>query len=339
LCPITHPIRSVATAPGSEALDSIVFVETSLALIIFGGLDHVSLSRQHRRALRCVSNDLPQAMTHPFTKFEHDSWQRVAHKYEVAWSDLTRSFIPALLAAVNIRNGVRVLDVACGPGYVAAAAKAAGGEPIGVDFSSEMVRIAGERHPDIEFRVGDAQALDFPDDSFDVAIMNFGLLHLAEPEKGIAECARVLVRGGRFGFSVWAGPHLSAGAKIVDDAINEYANKNVVIPQGPDYFTYSREKICAISLARTGFDPTTFHFETVVADWMVPSPTFLFESELHAGVRTAALLVRQSRETLERISNKIAESVSAYAKGDGYAIPFAAHIISARKKEPVPPRN
>lgn len=278
-------------------------------------------------------------MTDDFTRFELESWQRVAEKYEATWSGLTRSFIPALLAAVNIRNGVRVLDVACGPGYVAAAAKAAGGEPVGVDFSSEMVRLARERNPDIEFKVGDAQALDFPEASFDVAIMNFGLLHLSKPEKAITECARVLVRGGRFGFSVWAGPHLSAGARIVEDAINEYANKNVDIPEGPDYFSYSRKKTCVISLAKAGFDPATFLFETAVAEWTVPSSTFLFESELHAGVRTAALLVRQSRETLERISNRIAESVSAYAKGDGYAIPFAAHIVSARKQELVPPRN
>lgn len=270
-------------------------------------------------------------MTDHFTEFEHEGWQRVAEKYEDAWSGLTRGFIPALLAAVNMRNGVRVLDVACGPGYVASAAKAAGAEPIGVDFSSEMVRLARARNPDIEFRVGDAQSLDFPDSSFDVAIMNFGLLHLADPEKAISECARVLCRGGRFGFSVWAGPHLSVGAKICEDAINEYADKNVDVPQGPDRFTYSREKTCQVSLAKAGFDPSTFLFETVVAEWLVPSKTFLFESELHAGVRTAALLDRQTHKTLERISNKIAESVSAYARGDGYAIPFAAHIISARK--------
>jgi SAM-dependent methyltransferase len=194
-----------------------------------------------------------------------------------------------------------------------------------------MVRLARERNPDIEFRLGDAQALDFPDAAFDVAIMSFGLLHLAEPEKAISECARVLCRGGRFGFSVWAGPHLSKGARIVEDAINEYANKNVDIPQGPESFTYSNEKNCRVSLAKAGFDKSTFLFETVEAQWMVPNPNFLFESELRAGVRTAALLARQTSETLERISNRIADSVSSYAKGDGFAIPFSAHIISARK--------
>jgi ubiquinone/menaquinone biosynthesis C-methylase UbiE len=84
-----------------------------------------------------------------FAEFEHESWQRVAEKYDAAWSSLTRSFIPALLVAVNIRNGVRVLDLACGPGYVAAASEAAGAEPIGVDFSSEMVGLARAQNPTI----------------------------------------------------------------------------------------------------------------------------------------------------------------------------------------------
>lgn len=270
-------------------------------------------------------------MSSSFAQFEHKGWQRVAEKYEAAWSSLTRSFIPALLVAVNIRNAVRVLDLACGPGYVAAAAQAGGGKPVGVDFSSEMVRLARERNPGIEFFEGDAHALNFSESSFDVVMMNFGLLHMAGPEKVISEICRVLCPGGRFGFTVWADPSVSPGAKIVQDAIDEYANKDVDVPHGPDYFAYSQEKTCQEALARAGFDPATFNLETVVSDWLVLSPTFLFESELNAGVRTAALLAGQTPDTLEKISHHIAKSVDVYKKGDGYAIPFAAHIISARK--------
>jgi ubiquinone/menaquinone biosynthesis C-methylase UbiE len=271
-------------------------------------------------------------MDRVFTDFEHKGWQRVAEKYETAWSSLTRSFIPALLVAINIRNGVRVLDLACGPGYVAAAVEAAGGIPVGVDFSSEMVRLARERNPHLEFHEGDAHALDFHDASFDVVMMNFGLLHMADPQKVIEESARVLRPGGRFGFSVWAEPRLSAGARIVDKAVKEFADQNVDVPQGPDYFAYCNQKTCRAALTKARFDPATFHFETVVAPWIVPTPTFLFESELNAGVRTAALLAAQTPETLEKISRQIAEAVAEHAVDNGYAIPFAAHIISARKR-------
>ena len=268
-----------------------------------------------------------------FAEFEHNSWQRVAEKYETAWSSLTRSFIPALFAAVNIRNGVRVLDLACGPGYVAAACEAAGAEPIGVDFSSEMVRLAREKSPQIDFREGDAHALEFPDESFDVVIINFGLLHMADPEQVISECARVLCPGGRIGFTVWAEPHSSAGAKIVQDAVNQYANQDVPVPQGPDYFAYSKSKACQAVLTKAGFDPYTFGFETVCAEWLVPSARSLFESELNAGVRTAALLAAQTPDTLEKISQNMAAAVRAYEKDSGYAIPFAAHVITGRKKK------
>lgn len=273
-----------------------------------------------------------------FTEFEHKSWQRVAKKYEKAWSSLTRSFIPALFAAVNIRNGVRVLDLACGPGYVAAACEAAGAEPIGVDFSSEMVHLAREQNPHIEFREGDAHALEFPDESFDLVIINFGLLHMADPQKVIDECARVLCAGGRIGFTVWADPRLSPGARIVQHAITEYANQDVPVPQGPEYFTYSQPRACQAVLTKAGFDPSTFKFETVCSEWLVPSANFLFESELNAGVRTAALLAAQEPDTLEKISRYIADAVRAYEKGGGYAIPFAAHVVTGRKKRKIQPR-
>lgn len=269
-----------------------------------------------------------------FAEFQHRGWQQVAEKYEAAWSSLTRSFIPALLVAVNIRNGVRVLDLACGPGYVAAAAEAAGAEPLGVDFSSEMIRLARERNPQIDFREGDAHALDFPDQTFDVVLNNFGLLHMSDPEKVINECARVLCHGGRIGFTVWADPNRNAGAKIVQDAVNKFAKQDVGVPQGPDYFSYSQPKVCQAVLTKAGFDPSTFSFETVYSEWLVPSPDFLFESELNAGVRTAALLKAQTPETLEKISKHIAAAVLTYEKGDGYAIPFAAHVVTGRRKMP-----
>src|SRR5437867_8339427 len=93
-----------------------------------------------------------------FAQLEYDGWQRVADKYESAWSGLTKLFIPYLLKSAHIGPNIDVLDVACGPGYVAEAVARLGAKPIGVDFSPEMVRIASERNPRIEFREGDARS-------------------------------------------------------------------------------------------------------------------------------------------------------------------------------------
>src|SRR5436309_3434495 len=106
-----------------------------------------------------------------FAALEREGWQRVADKYEAAWSGHTRPFIPALLDAARVTAGQRLLDVACGPGYVALAAKALGALPTGVDFSAAMIALARSRHPEIEFLVGNAEDLDFADASFDSVVM------------------------------------------------------------------------------------------------------------------------------------------------------------------------
>jgi len=127
-----------------------------------------------------------------FHWFEHEGWQRVAEKYDSVWSPLTRQFIPLLLMDASVSAGMLTLDVACGPGYVSAAAKQSGAVPIGIDFSDKMVAIAMGMFPDIPFMQGDAHHLPFNDGSFDRVLMNFGLLHVSHPERACAEACRVL---------------------------------------------------------------------------------------------------------------------------------------------------
>src|ERR1043166_8675237 len=102
----------------------------------------------------------------PFSRFEHEGWERVAHKYDSVWSSLTRQFIPYLLNAAEVKAGMSVLDVACGPGYVSEAVRKAGALPTGIDFSERMLVIARAAFPDVSFRKGDAHHLPFEDASF-----------------------------------------------------------------------------------------------------------------------------------------------------------------------------
>ena len=267
-----------------------------------------------------------------FTRFEHEGWQRVADKYDSVWSSLTRQFIPHLINAVGVSTGMSVLDVACGPGYVSAAVKKLGANPIGIDFSSKMVEIASRMFPEIVFRQGDAQNLPFGNASCDRVLMNFGLLHLSQPEKACAEAFRVLRPGGKFGFSIWAEPHENPGGKIVNDAIETHADLNVEVPEGPSKFLYGDKEDCRKALERDCFDGESMIFETHLVAWNVPTARYLFEAERDAGVRTAGLLARQSSDRLDAIMRAIEDGVRRYAKGVGFAIPMAAHVIVASKR-------
>lgn len=94
----------------------------------------------------------------------------------------------------GLKPGDRVLDLATGTGLLAIAFRDAGARVVGTDFVEEMLTIARQKAPDIEFRRADAMALPFPDQSFDVASIAFGIRNVAEPQKAIAEMARVARR-------------------------------------------------------------------------------------------------------------------------------------------------
>lgn len=88
--------------------------------------------------------------------------------------------------------GPRVLEVACGPGYLLARITAAGHTAVGLDRSPQMVRRARRRAPAV---LGDARQLPFPDGSFNTVVMTFSGLTI--DERVLAEAWRVLAPGGR----------------------------------------------------------------------------------------------------------------------------------------------
>src|SRR4029434_4129860 len=170
---------------------------------------------------------------HSFHEFEHSGWQGIPQQYHQAFGELTTQSIEPLLDAAGVEPGTKVIDIASGPGYVAAAAARRSARVIGVDFSAAMIEEAQRRNPDIEFREGDAEQLPLGNGLFDAAVMNFGILHLARPDQALAEACHVLCPGGRFGFTVWARPDEAVGFRIVLDAIAKHGNLNVPLPEGP----------------------------------------------------------------------------------------------------------
>jgi ubiquinone/menaquinone biosynthesis C-methylase UbiE len=272
-----------------------------------------------------------ETMTDEFTRFEHEGWERVAAKYDSVWSSLTRQFIPYLIQDAQVSPGMSVLDVACGPGYVSDAIRKLGAIPMGIDFSKKMVAIAKKMFTGIRFTQGDALDLPCDDASFDRVLINFGLLHLSRPEQACAEAFRVLRSSGKFGFTVWAPPAQSPGAKVVNDAIEAHADLNVQLPQGPPRYLYDQKEECRAVLEQAGFDGHSMIYENRSVEWHLPTAGYFFEAERDAGVRTAGLLARQPPERLEAIRAGIENGVKRYARGNEFVIPMAAHVVVVSK--------
>ena len=91
----------------------------------------------------------------------------------------------------------RALDVATGTGDLAIELRRRGADVVGVDFSEGMLEIARKKAPGIEFRTGNALALDFPDNEFDAATVGFGARNFDDLDRGLSEMARVVRPGGK----------------------------------------------------------------------------------------------------------------------------------------------
>ncbi len=97
----------------------------------------------------------------------------------------------------QVRKGDRVLDCATGTGDLAIAFQRAGAEVTGIDFTAEMIALARAKAPSIRFETADVLSLPYDSGTFDIASIAFGIRNVADPEKGIAEMARVVRPGGR----------------------------------------------------------------------------------------------------------------------------------------------
>jgi len=266
-----------------------------------------------------------------FKQFEHQAWESVVDEYDAAFSRLTQQVIPAMIDVLNVKPGTALLDVACGPGYLALAANAKGVIASGTDFSSEMVAHARRLHPDIDFQEGDAETLsNYADGSFDAVGMNFGILHFDQPDAALRSICRVLRPAGRVAFTAWAPEPMVAGFAIPLRAIKEVGNPDVGLPPGPPFFQFSDAGNCANALARCGFrDIETKIVEQV---WEFDTPSDFFEALLRGTARTAGALKRQSPEQLAAVRSNIEKAAAIYLKNGKVRLPMPAHLAWAVKR-------
>jgi demethylmenaquinone methyltransferase / 2-methoxy-6-polyprenyl-1,4-benzoquinol methylase len=134
-----------------------------------------------------------------------------------------------------VRPGDRVLDACCGTGDLALAARDAGADVVGLDFSQPMLERARRKGPELEWVHGDVLALPFEDASFDAATVGFGVRNVDDLDRGIAELARVLRPGGRLAILEITKPRgpLKPFYKLWFDVLIPHAGK--LLPGGKAY--------------------------------------------------------------------------------------------------------
>ena len=139
----------------------------------------------------------------------NDLFAAIARRYDllndVQSFGLHRRWKRRVIELAAVQSGNRALDLCCGTGDLALALARRGAEVTGLDFSPAMLEIAEARRQrnlksqisNLKFMAGDALQIPFPDASFDIVTVGYGLRNLTSWEKGLAEMHRVAKPGAR----------------------------------------------------------------------------------------------------------------------------------------------
>jgi len=118
-----------------------------------------------------------------------------------------------LAEACDLRWDERVLDVAAGNGNATLAAARRGCKVVSTDYVESLLERGAERaraeRLEVEFKAADAEALPFPDASFDAVLSTFGVMFAPDHARAAAEMARVCRSGGRKSRRRWRAPRRS----------------------------------------------------------------------------------------------------------------------------------
>jgi SAM-dependent methyltransferase len=135
------------------------------------------------------------------------------------------SLSAALIEAVGIETGSRVLDVGCGPGGLTKAlAAVVGAENVSaVDPSEPFAKTCREQVPGADVRVAAAEELPFADDSFDGAFAQLVVNFMSDAKRGVGEMKRVVRPGGTVGACTWDYADQMTMLRAYWDAAHEVA--------------------------------------------------------------------------------------------------------------------
>lgn len=249
-----------------------------------------------------------------------------AERYEEVLERVMRPFVTAVVDRGAPGVGDRVLDLACGTGYVAREVRHRLGAAVtisGVDPNPVMLAVAARVAPDIDWQPAPAHALPYDDDSFDVVLCQQGLQFFPDLTAALREVRRVLRPGGRLVGTVWAdrsdNPYLVA----------QYHAVAVVAPDAAEGLMAAvglPAEVLTDAAAAAGLaDPHVEHVGATVD--LGPMPQYAAD---HLGALPwGAVLAEHGPDTVARAAAAITAELLPFRRSDGViGVPIASRLLT-----------
>jgi ubiquinone/menaquinone biosynthesis C-methylase UbiE len=271
---------------------------------------------------------------------QHEPWQLGGNSHEV----YERYLVPAmfgpwaadLVALAAPQPGERVLDVACGTGIVArlvAPYVGATGRVVGLDPDAGRLAVARALPPTpgagIEWREGDALALPFAEAVFDLVCCQQGVQFFPDRPTGLREMYRVLVPGGRLALNVWRAIEHNPVALAMAQALGRHVSPEAeALRHGP--FALGDAEALRALVVGAGFGEVMIR--PVVKVLRFPSAEAFVKRYLAGASPQWPQLVAQADDHARAaLLREVSAAVQAYVDADGFAMPKASHLVTARR--------
>jgi SAM-dependent methyltransferase len=243
-----------------------------------------------------------------------------------------------LVRALDPAPGETVLELAAGPGdtgFAAAPLLRPDGRLISTDVAPDMVATArahgGELGlANVDYRVVDAEAIDLPDEAVDAIVCRWGVMLVPDPTKALAESFRVLRRGGRIAFSVWAEPDANAWGTAVGRALLGLGLIERPDPDAPGPFRLGDANRVRELVLSAGFGEPTI--EDVPVTWRHDSFDEYWDVTADLSFLLTTAMATLEPDTIDEVRSRTAESLLPYTDASGrLAIPGLTRNVLAWK--------
>jgi ubiquinone/menaquinone biosynthesis C-methylase UbiE len=238
---------------------------------------------------------------------------------------LFRQWVEPVLRAAAVGPGDRVLDVACGTGVVARTAAervAPNGTVAGVDLNPAMLAVARRIAPEIDWRVGDAAALPFGEDAFDVVTCQAAIFFFPDPTRALGEMARVARPGARVAVQAFSALSAQPAYGPWVDMVARFAGPEAVQLLGT-YWAHGDLEVMRRRCADAGLRVTAVHEHTRPAYF--PSIATMVLTEVNA----TPLGDRLDQATLDRVLAGSQEVLGQFVRDGQLVIPLAGYVLAA----------
>jgi SAM-dependent methyltransferase len=259
---------------------------------------------------------------------------QITREQAAAYEEL---FVPALFAQwapmmadlAGLRDGHRVLDVACGTGVAArAAADRVGdsGSVVGVDLNPAMLEVAAGVRDDIEWREADVSDLPFGDESFDAVLCQSAVFFFPDVGRAFAEMARVARPGGVVVIQTYAAL-VDQPAYAQLDAIVRRIAPGEALDLLDTYWSMGDLPALCAELRRAGL-------EIVETRTTVGSVSYgTVENLVATEIKGTPLADRLTQQQIDQILAASAATLDAFVTpGRGLEMPITAHLVAARRR-------